>query len=195
MHKHLIAGLGLLTGLSLQAAPLLQFESDSAAVAVGDSFEVRLRGLSFNQTAAGLAIDNLSGGQNLSFGYDPAMLALVKVTVAPRWTFGVSGGSHEAALGRLTGLRFGVFPSTTDDSFDIATFTLQALAPGQARLDLQSASFAGRVGGKAGQTFGATLGSFTVEVAAAVPEPDMTLLWLVGLAGLVGLLGRRRRAV
>lgn len=186
MHKSLIAGLSLAASLGAQAAPELQFTPGSTSVAVGHVFDVVLRGLSFGQTDGGLAIDNLSGGQNLAFSYDATVLELVQITLDPRWTFGANVGTHNAALGSVTGLRFGVFPATTDDSFDIASFKLKALAPGQGKLDLISGSFSGRVGGKAGVTFGAMLGEVTVAVTA-VPEPAALLLWLAGLGGLAAL--------
>ncbi len=169
------------SALSAQAAPEVQLTSSLTSVSAGQVFDVLLKGLSFDQTAAGLVIDNLSGAQNFNFTF--ANLEVVNVAIDPRWTFGNNVGTINQTMGTWTGLRFGTFPSTTDDNFNIATITLKALAAGPAVLDLVSGSFSGKVGGVAGQKFNPAMGEISVT---AVLEPQQWALLLAGL-GFIGM--------
>ena len=69
-----------------------------------------------------------------------------------RWNLGSDDGTINAASGTVTGLRFGTFPSTPDDAFNIATFTVRALAPGQGTLQLVSGTYVGKVNNLSGQS-------------------------------------------
>lgn len=188
-YKSTLIGLSVAAATAVaQAAPEVEFDPNLEAVAVGQVFDVSLKGVDFHQTSDGLLIDNLSGAQNLTFHYSPAILEVVGITIAARWNFGNSTGAIDPVLGILSGVRFGTFPSTTDDNFDIATITLRALAPGQGTLDLVSGSFSGRFDGVSGRSFTPALGQLDVSV---VPEPQSWALLLAGL-GLVAFRLRRR---
>jgi hypothetical protein len=187
--KSALIGLSVAAATSVvQAEAEVQFDPNLEAVAFGQVFDVSLKGVDFHQTLDGLLIDNLSGAQNLTFHYSPAILELVSITIDARWNFGNSVGNIDPVLGVLSGVRFGSFPSTTDDDFNIATITLKALAPGQGSLDLVSGSFSGRFDGVSGRSFTPALGQLDVSV---VPEPQHWALLLAGL-GLVAFRLRRR---
>ena len=196
MLKPAFVGLSIaLAGPAAQAAPTVQFDPSFVTVAVGQVFELVLRGLSFNLTTGGAAIDNLTGGQHLNLSYSNTRLELLQITLDPRWTFapGNNTGTINAANGTVTGLAFGVFPATPDDDFNIATFKLRALAAGPGSLVLGAGQFVGKVAGVAGQTISASLGQANLTVLAAVPEPQPGALLLAGLGGLAILGWRRRR--
>lgn len=190
MIKSVAVGLAVtVAGVNAQALPAVQFDPSFQSVAVGQVFDVVLQGLGFDLTSSGAVIGNLTGGQKLNFSYDNANLEVTKVTIDPRWTFasGNKEGTIDQAAGTVTGVAFGSFPATTDDDFNIATFTLRALAPGQGALSLVSGQFIGLVGNKAGQLITPSLGQTAVNV---VPEPEQWALLLAGL-GFVALRLRR----
>lgn len=180
-----------LTGLAgtAQAAAEIAFDPASTNVAVGDVFEVVLHGLGFDQTATGQTIGNLTGGQNLNFSYSSGVFEIVSITIDPRWTFAAGNrpGTIDPVAGTVTGTAFGTFPATPDDAFDIATFTLRALAPGNGMLDLVSGQFIGQVNGASGQLITPAMGQAQISV---VPEPQQWALMLAGL-GFVALRLRR----
>lgn len=177
------------------ATPALVFTPARLAPAVGDVFDVGLRGVSFDAISAGSLINNISGGQNLVFGYSSAVFEVLRVEIDARWNFGPGRhvGTIDAAAGSIAGFAFASFPAATDDDFNIATFTLRALTPGTGALTLQSGDFFGKVGGAAGQRIVPTFGSVQMAVSA-VPEPASWALLGVGLA-LGAFRGRRRQRV
>lgn len=196
MRKPAFIGLSIaLAGAAAQAAPTAQFVPSVETVSVGQVFELVLRGMSFNLTAGGAVINNLTGGQHLDLTYSNTQLELLQITLDPRWTFatGNKTGTIDAAHGAVTGLAFGVFPATPDDDFNIATFQLRALAAGPGTLALVAGQFIGRVAGVSGQRIGASLGQANLTVLAAVPEPQPAALLLAGLGGLAVLRWQRRR--
>jgi len=180
---------------SAHAAPEIQFTPSTSTIAVGQVFDVLLTGTSFDATSGGTPIANVTGGQNLQFSFDPLRFEVLSVSIDPRWTFaaGNKPGVIDPVNGSISGMAFGVFPATTDDDFDIATFTLRALAPGAGALVLNSGQFIGTVGGKPGQLITASFGEAAISVGSVVPEPQQWALLLAGL-GLVALRRRPRDA-
>jgi len=172
------------------AAAEVKFSSATLNLMPGEVIQVWLRGLDFTVTPMGGTINNVTGGQNLSFTYNPAVLQVVSTAIAPRWNFGPGNqpGTINAAAGTLTGMAFGNFPATTDTAFDIASFTLRALQPGAGSLTLVSGQFIGQVNGNAAQLINPALGALTVSV---VPEPAHWLLFMAGLAGIALRLRQR----
>ena len=172
------------------AAAEVKFSPTMLSLMPGEVIQVWLRGLDFTTTPMGGTINNVTGGQNLSFTYNPAVFQVVSTAIAPRWNFGPGNqpGTINAAAGTITGMAFGNFPATTDTAFDIASFTLRALQPGAGSLTLVSGQFIGQVNGNAAQLINPALGALTVSV---VPEPAHWLLFMAGLAG-IGLQLRRR---
>ena len=192
--KALAAGLMMAaTAGTAQAAAQTQLEASFAEVAVGDIFEVVLKGLGFDQNSDGKPIGNVTGGQNLNFTFNSASAQVLGIVIDPRWTFtsGNRTGTINQAVGTLTGVAFGVFPATTDDDFTIATLTLKALAPGQVNLTLASAQFIGQVDGRSGQLITAGLAQASVAV---VPEPEQWALLMAGI-GVVGWRARRSKGI
>ncbi len=174
--------------VSIPAGGDIHFSPSFASVSVGQVFDVVMQGSGFGNTADATVIDDMTGGQlNLSF----ANFQIDHIVIDPRWTFtfGNSVGLINPTAGTITGFSFGVFPGTTDDSFNIATITLRAIAPGQATLSVLSGEFAGQVGGAFGVTF--NMASQQSLVVTAVPEPSQWAILLLGL-GIVGLRLRRR---
>lgn len=184
----LIAGFACGAG----AAPTLVFTPSSTTVAVGDVLQLSLTGASFNETAGGATISNVSGGQYFDFSYDAAAFEMLSITIAPRWTFAPARntGTVDPVAGTVAGLGFGVFPPTADDGFDIATFTLRALASGSGSFSTTAGQLIGTVGGAPGQPIAATYAAVTVAITA-VPEPTPTALLLLGLCAIAAL--RRSR--
>jgi len=186
-----VAALGALGWNSqAHAAAEVKFSPTMLSLMPGEVIQVWLRGLDFTTTPMGGTINNVTGGQNLSFTYNPAVFQVVSTAIAPRWNFGPGNqpGTINAAAGTLTGMAFGNFPATTDTAFDIASFTLRALQPGMGSLTLVSGQFIGQVNGNAAQLINPALGALTVSV---VPEPAHWLLFMAGLA-VIGLQLRRR---
>jgi hypothetical protein len=183
----------LTMGAGAQAAPALVFQTASTTVTVGDSFEVLLRGEGFGTDKAGVTVNSISGGQGVNLSFSSGLLELVAVAIDPRWSFSVRAGVIDAALGTVTGMRFGSFPATPDDDFDIARLTLRALGPGNGALAVTAATFAGMVGGAAGKAVLPSFGQLQLQIqpVANVPEPQHWALLLAGL-GVLGL--RLRRA-
>ncbi|HSW04215.1 PEP-CTERM sorting domain-containing protein [Aquabacterium sp.] len=191
MFKSTLIGLAVaVAATAAQATAEVRFAAHVETVAIGQVFDLVLQGRSFDLSADGAPIGNVTGGQKLNVAYDPLSFELLSVSIDPRWTFAAGNreGVIDQASGTLTGVAFGAFPATTDDNFDIATLTLRALAPGAGSLALVSGQFIGTVGGKAGQLITPSLGQAMVTV---VPEPNQWALLLAGL-GFVGLKLRRR---
>jgi hypothetical protein len=186
----LAAALALVTVAgTAQASAELQFTPSVSEVAVGEVFELVLGGVGFDQTADGKTIGNVTGGQNLNFSFSNALLEVISTTIDPSWTFasGNRPGVIDQAAGTLTGMAFGTFPATTNDSFNIASFSVRALAPGAASLTLLSAQLIGVVDGRSGQLITADLGQAVISV---VPEPGQWALMIAGL-GFIALKLRR----
>lgn len=186
----MLAGLVLAcSGGTVRAAAQTKLVPSFSDVAVGDVFEIVLTGLGFDQTLDGKTIGNVTGGQNLNFSFSQGTLEVLGVAIAPRWTFAAGNrpGTIDNSAGTVSGTAFGTFPATTDDDFDIVTFTVKALAPGSANMALTSAQFIGQVDGRAGQLISASLAQTSVNV---VPEPGQWALLLAGLT-FVGLKLRR----
>lgn len=190
--KWLSALVLLTSGAAAQAVPTLGFDLDTLSVQVGDSFVLLLQGTGFDSTADGLAIDNLSGGQKLNLSFPAAALQLESVVIDPRWSFAAANktGVIDNAAGTLTGLAFGTFPATADDSFDIARISFTALDAGAATVAISAAQLIGRVNNLAGTTIAASTLPSAVQVSA-VPEPQA---WAMLAAGLGWLALRSRRA-
>ena len=187
-----VLGLGLALAVGVQAAPQIRFEPSFESVAIGREFEVAVSGLGFDASGNGTPIDNVTGGQNLKFTFSNAALQVLGVTIDPRWNFAASNrpGRVDQVAGTVTGVSFGAFPATTDDSFAIAVIALRAIAPGSGSITLDSGQFVGRVGGRSGQLI-ATSSIPALVTVTAVPEPDTWALLVSGLC-LVAL--KRRRA-
>lgn len=175
-------------GLNALAAPALVITSPTPVVAVGEVFTLSLKGESFSETAGGVAVNNVSGGQAFSFSYSAASFEILSISIAPRWYFGPANktGTVDATAGTVTGLGFGVFPATTDDDFDIATFTLKAIAPGSGSFSITGGQIIGTVGGEPAQLISATPAALTVSITA-VPEPTPSALLLLGLGAVAVL--------
>jgi hypothetical protein len=166
-----------------QAVPTLTLTPSAADVQATSTFTLQLQGSDFGSTAGGSAIDNVSGGQNLNLNFSAGIVELLGVEIAPRWTFAAANkaGAVDNAAGTLTGLGFGTFPATGDDSFDIALLRFRALAPGMASFSVAGAQLVGRVAGVPGSSIDVTLPSISVAVSA-VPEPGSWALLASGLA-------------
>lgn len=165
-----------------QAVPTLTLTPSATAVQAMSSFTLQLQGSDFGSTAGGTAIDNVSGGQNLNLSFSAGVVELLSVAIAPRWSFAAANktGAIDNAAGTLSGLGFGTFPATSDDSFDIAVLSFRALAPGVASFSVGGAQLVGRVGGVPGSSIEATLPSVSVNVSP-VPEPQSWALFALGL--------------
>jgi len=177
----------LVAGTSAQAAPTVVFWTTSTTHEVGERFEVLLRGEGFGTDRNGVTVDNISGGQGFNLSFSSGLLELVAVDIDSRWNFSPRSGEINAARGTVTGMRFGSFPATTDDDFNIARLTLRALGPGSAALAVTEGTFAGKVGGVAGS---AVLPSFSqlqlqIQPVSNVPLPQPLALLLAGLGVLV----------
>jgi hypothetical protein len=174
------------------AVPTLAFNTGVLAADIGDTFELLLQGSGFDLTADGKVIDNLSGGQQGALSFTAGALELLSVSIDPRWTFAAANkpGLTDNTTGTLTGLSFGTFPATADDSFNIARFTFKVLTAVPASVLVSGLDFAGKVGGRAGVKFSADALPTTVNISTAVPEPQA---WALMALGLGGLLLRRRR--
>jgi hypothetical protein len=191
--RTLAAGFALAAGtLAAQAAPLLQFDTALKSVNVGDSFVLLLQGSGFDMTAGGLLIDNLSGGQKLNLAFTPGALEVLSVDIDPRWSFAAANktGVADNAGGTLTGMAFGTFPATPDDSFNIARISFRALAAAPADVVVTAVDFAGKVNGVGGSKFAASYVATAVQISSAVPEPQSWALLVAGL-GLLALRVRR----
>jgi hypothetical protein len=193
MFRFAAAFMALATAFGAQAAPTVRFDPTFDSVVVGQTFELELQGLFFDRTASGAVIDKLTGGQNLSFSFDADKVELLKVVIDPRWTYapGNKPGTIDNGAGTLTKLAFADYPALAETNFNIATFTLKALKPGDATLALLSGQFVGKVGTTSAASIGATLGRATVHVSS-VPEPGHLALMLAGL-GCIGFRLHRRR--
>ena len=167
------------------AVPVLGFGAAAQNIAVGDSFELVLQGSGFDSTAGGLVINNLSGGQQINLLFSVGALELLGITIDPRWTFAAANkpGTVNNAAGTLTGLAFGTFPATADDSFDIARITFRALSTTPATVVVTAANLAGRVNNVAGTRIAADFATRTVSVSP-VPEPHSWALLAAGLGWL-----------
>lgn len=187
------AGVALAVGtLAAQAAPVLQFDTVLKHVNVGDSFVLLLQGAGFDITAGGLLIDNLSGGQKLNLAFTPGALEMLSIDIDPRWTFAAANktGVADNAAGTLTGLAFGTFPATADDSFNIARINFRALVAAPAEVVVTGGDLAGKVNGVGGSKFAASYVATAVQISSAVPEPESWALLAAGL-GMLALRARR----
>jgi hypothetical protein len=173
LKTHLIPAIvAALLGTAAHAVPTLTLTADGSDLTVGSTFTVTLRGSDFDATAGGLAIDNVSGGQNLLLSYSAGVLELLSVTIAATWNFAAANkpGTIDNGAGTLSGLAFGAFPAVTSDDFDVATFQFRALSAGAATLSFGGGQVVGRVANVPGS-------AITVEMPAAqlavspVPEP------------------------
>lgn len=185
-----------LAALSLSAAavPTLQFAPATTSTNVGASFTLLLQGSGFDATTGGSLIDNISGGQKLDLGFGGGMLELLSVTIAPRWTFAAANktGTVDNGAGTVKGISFGSFPATTDDAFDIASFSFRAIGAGNTQIQVLQAELVGRVAGVAGQVVATGLPSVDVSISA-VPEASTWALFALGLGGIAAI-SRRRQA-
>lgn len=186
------ASLLLTLASAAHAVPTLQFDPAAPVVAVGDTFELVLRGTGFGTTAAGLAINSLSGGQQVDIAFSAGSLEVVNITIDPRWTFAAANkpGTADNAAGTVTGLAFGTFPATTDDDFAIARFSFKALTSAPAVVGVSAANLAGRVNNVAGTRIAAEFVPSAVQISP-VPEPHT---WALLAAGLGWIALRSRRA-
>lgn len=174
-----------------QAAPALVLQTTSVSVHEGDTFEVLLRGKDFDHDHNGVKVNSITGGQGFKLAFSSGLLQLVSVDIDARWSFKPDAGVIDNTAGTLTGLRFGSFPATDDDYFDIATLTLKAQAAGDAMLAVTAGTLAGMVDGKGGKSVAPRFGTLNLQIlpVSQVPEPQH---WAMLLAGL-GVLGLRLR--
>lgn len=188
-----LAALALSAGV--QAAPALVLQTTSVSVHEGDTFEVLLRGKDFDHDHNGVKVNSITGGQGFKLAFSSGLLQLVSVGIDSRWSFKPDPGVIDNKAGTLTGLRFGNFPATEDDDFNIATLTLKALGAGDATLAVTAGTMAGTLAAIAGSTPGKsvvpTFGALNLQIlpVSQVPEPQH---WAMLLAGL-GVLGLRLR--
>ena len=170
--------------LAAQAAGTLLVTPPASNVAVGQSFDVMVRGSGFTDNVIG-------GGFNLAF--DPGVLALASVSVDTAvWEFASSNGQIDNVLGTLSDVYFNSFRAVlpTGD-FAVATLQFTALAAGFSALTLsESVAFPFANDMADVITVGFQGGDVSVS---AVPEPGSWALALAGLA-VVGQLMRRRAA-
>lgn len=178
-----------LASQSALAIPTVGFVAPVGAVAVGDTFELLLQGTGFDLTSDNKVINNVTGGQKFNFSYNSAVLEILSVSIDTSWTFasGNKIGTVDNVGGTLTGIAFGTFPATTNDSFAIAHITFRALGAGEGLISLTGGEIAARVDSISGSKILSLLENTTVAV---VPEPAE---WVMLLAGL-GLIGWRMNA-
>lgn len=176
--KHLATALTLtLAAAAAQAVGTLGITPASSTVDVGSSFAVQVRGNGF--------VDNVVGG-GFNLAFNPAVLSLSSVTINTGvWDFVSSAGLTDNASGTLSDVFFNTIRSPLPTgSFDIATLTFTAKAPGSSLLSLGASSsfpFANDVADVINVGFG-----------TAVPEPAAWMSLLLGVALLPAL--RRRQA-
>ena len=191
--RSLCAALFCLATFNAHALPSVGFDQDTLSVDLGDTFELVLQGSGFDFTSESKLIDNVTGGQFFDLSYGASVLQLVDVQIASRWIFtsGNKTGVIDNGAGTLTGLAFGTFPATTDDSFEIATLRFQAIASGPTDVRVTDGALAARVAGISGSSITPSFDSASVTVASPVPEPET---WPMLIAGLAMLGWRARRA-
>ena len=177
--------------INAHALPTVGFDQTTKSVDVGDTFELVLQGSGFDTTFDAKLIDNVTGGQHFDLSFGAGVLQLVDVQIASRWIFssGNKTGTIDNGAGTLTGMAFGTFPATTDDSFDIATLSFQAISSGASELVLSGGVFAARVASISGSVITPDFETTNISVTSPVPEPET---WAVMLAGL-GMIGWRTR--
>jgi hypothetical protein len=166
------------------AIPIVGFQPDPAVVLVGDTFQLLLQGTDFDTTADGKTINNVTGGQKFNLQFSSGLLQILGVNIDPRWSFGNKTGTLDNTAGTLTGLAFGTFPATTDDSFSIASITFKALQAGQGQVTVTGGEFAAKVNNVSGSKILPAFDNATIQVSA-VPEPPQWAMLMTGL-GLVG---------
>lgn len=189
--KPLIAALSFfILSQGAQAIPTVGFDSAITNVQLGESFTLTLQGTGFDFTTDSKVIDNITGGQKFNLAFDPSQMEILSISIDPRWTFtsGNKTGTVDNVAGTVTGIAFGTFPATTDDSFNIASISFRTLSAGQQTVSIIGGEFAAKVGGLAGAKILPAFDSATVQISA-VPEPGQ---WAMMLAGL-GLVGWRLR--
>lgn len=183
-----------LLGTAAHAVPTLTLTADGSDLTVGATFTVTLSGSDFDDTDAGLAIDNVSGGQNLLLSYGAGVLELLAVTISPTWNFAAANkpGTIDNGAGTLSGFAFGAFPAVASDDFDVATFQFRALSAGAASLNLSGGQVVGRVANVPGRVITVAMPAAQL-VVSPVPEPATWALF-AGALGLAGVWRVTRRS-
>ena len=190
---HFFAFLLSTVAFHANALPTVAFDQSTLSAELGDTFELVLRGSGFDTTLDGKIVNNVTGGQSFDLSFGATTLKLVDVQIASRWVFaaGNKTGVIDNDAGTLTGLAFGTFPATTDDSFDIATLRFEAVGPGSTDLIVSGGTFAARVDSISGSAITPVFEPTNVSVMSAVPEADSWAMMLAGL-GMLGWHARRR---
>ena len=191
--RYLCASLLSVAAFSANALPTVAFDQSVISVHVGDTFELVLQGSGFDFDADGKLINNVTGGQSFDLSFGAAALQLVDVEIASRWIFtsGNKTGDVDNTAGTLTGLAFGTFPATADDSFDIATLRFQAIGAGSTDVVVTSGTVVARVDNVSGSSISSVFDPTNVSVTSPVPEPETWAMMLAGL-GMLGWQARRR---
>jgi hypothetical protein len=124
-----LLGLGIPGGASAAVATpdgSVKFDAPSLAVGIGDSFTMDLVG-------RGFTVKLTAGGVNLS--YDPAVLRVDSVDIAPVWEFDPRSMIDNAS-GKIDPISFSSFSNSPTGDFSIATLHFTALAAGTSALRL-----------------------------------------------------------
>lgn len=171
------------------AAATVGFTPSAKSVLPGETFTLTLHGSGFDVTPGDLSIDNVTGFQGFGFSFDASRVEVVRVQIDALWWFRPDAGTLDNVAGTLTGVKGGVFPATTSDSFDLLTVTLKSLGAGDSKFSVETGVFAGKVAGFSGKVIVPAFQSATIH---AVPEPSEWALMLTGLA-LIGSRLRKQR--
>lgn len=184
--RRMLMGLLLVAGHATAEGPRIVVESLDAKVRAGEVFEVLLRGDDFAALLDGSVIDNVSGGQKVVLDFDPKFFEFQSLEIDSRWTFLPARklGNLDSGAGVLSGIGFGSFPATTEDSFSIGSARFRSLKTGEGQLGIVSAELVGRVAGISGRIIPVRFEPAVIQVSP-IPEPAMSGLMVGGLAVLV----------